>query len=153
MNWKKSRVIALVFLVISVVLLAALIIYLDVKPNHHHRTDNNQVVVFLKFTMWVFGFLGGGLLSWANALRSRTISELPLSRKPALSILGILLILWSIDRLLLGVAPEGPTIFGARPGIWYGFPAVVAAVISFVTVTNGSFLFSKGLIGTDKLTS
>lgn len=140
-------------ILVSLVSLIILIIYLDVKPGHRHLVSSNQKVNTLKLLIWCFGLLGGGLTGWATALRTRYRVGLnvPISRKLILLIPGALLILWSIERAILGIAPISSRIILTPIGVtvskgpWYDFSAVIAAVILVITATLGGFIIARGL--------
>ena len=149
---KKLVIFSLVCLAITVFLLIWLIIYLDVKPGHKHRIFNNHMVIFLKSAIWGVGIIGGVLMGWGQSLRLRYIAKPNSSfRRSVSSILsGILLCLWSIERLIIGISPEGAYDYlgsiGIKPyGIWYSFDAVIAAVMLIPTATCGAYLIAKGL--------
>ena len=152
-NPRTALILSLVCLAVTVSLLIGLIVYLDVKPGHKHRIFNNQPVVLLKLALWGAGIVGGVLLGWGRSLNLRLAAgpDAVFRRRAAPVIFGILLCLWSIERLILGISPVGTYDYlGAigikPPGIWYGFDAVVAALIMIPTAVLGAYFIAKGLI-------
>ena len=123
-------------LLFSVISLIILIVGLEIAPGHQHLVDR-QMVNTVKSLIWFFGLVGGSLIGWAMTLRVRS------RRNLSLLIPSILLILWSIERLFLGIAPEYDS--------FYGFSAVIAAIIMIVIVTLGGFLVARWL--SSRLTS
>ena len=150
---KILLILSFVCLAITVTSFIWLTIYLDVKPGHSHRIFNNQIVIYLKSTIWVVSIASGLLLGWCKAiiLRSNANPDSPFRRRVKPIIFGILLCLWSIERLVIGISPVGTYDYlgsiGIKPsGIWYNFDAVIAAVILILTATCGAYLTTKGLI-------
>ncbi len=121
---------------VSAISLIILIVGLEVAPGQQHLVDR-QMVNTVKSLIWFFGLVGGSLIGWAITLRVQS------RRNLSLLIPGILLILWSMERLFLGIAPEYDS--------FYGFSAVIAAIIMIVIVTLGGFLVARWL--TSRLTS
>lgn len=129
-------------LVFSVVLLIMLITHIDVyKPGYYHLADYDKVII-LRSLVWLFGLLGGILIGWGTAikLRARIGTSVQSRRRLPLLILGFLLVLWSIERMTLGIAPEF-----YRYGFFYGFSAVISAIIMIIIITFGGFLITRGL--------
>lgn len=136
MKHKLLLIFGVLALLVSVISLIILIVGLEVAPGHQHLVDR-QMVNTVKSLIWFFGLVGGSLIGWAMTLRVRS------RRNLSLLIPSILLILWSIERLFLGIAPEYDS--------FYGFSAVIAAIIMIVIVTLGGFLVARWL--TSRLTS
>lgn len=110
--------------------------------------DNQQKIEILKSLVWASGFLGGGLMGWANTLRLRlrSDSDATFHRRWPLLIPGTLLTLWSVERLVRGVAPEDDLLARAfQVTNAYEFPVVVAAIMLSVLVTYGGFLLASGV--------
>lgn len=142
-KWRLWGFLGIVFLVTSVVSLIILIVHLDVALGEQSLA-NSQTVNTLKSLIWWSGLIGGGLMGWATSLRSRSRSSpgVPFQRRFLLLIPGALLFLWSIERLVFGVSPE----FYMPQGPFYGFSAVVGALILVVVVASGVFFIVCGLI-------
>lgn len=132
-----------VTLVVSFISFCILMDALDVTPGYYNYGVDSQTVNTSKTLIWCFGLLGGGLIGLATALRSRSRigPGVASSRKLILLIPGILLILWSIERLIFGIAPD----YGLY-GRFYDFSAAVAAIILIIIVPFGGFLMVRGLI-------
>jgi hypothetical protein len=132
-------------LVVSVVLLIMLITHIDVYKPGHYGLANYDKVIILRSLVWLFGLLGGILIGWGTAikLRARIGTSVQSRRRLILLIPGFLLVLWSIERMTLGIAPEFYR-YGFI-GFFYGFSAVVAAIIMVIIVTFGGFLITRGL--------
>lgn len=136
MKHKLLLIFGVLALLVSVISLIILIVGLEVAPGHQRLVDR-QMVNTVKSLIWFFGLVGGSLIGWAMTLRVRS------RRNLSLLIPSILLILWSIERLFLGIAPEYDS--------FYGFSAVIAAIIMIVIVTLGGFLVARWL--SSRLTS
>jgi len=139
---KLSRILGIVALVVAAVALVALLVNLEVKPGHYHLADSNMVNT-LKVVIWFFGLVGGGLLGYTSAvrLRSRPGAGKTPTRSTILLVVGVLLLLWSIERMMMGVTPEY-----YRGDTFYGLSAVVAAVLMVLSAAFGAFFLSRGLI-------
>lgn len=143
---KLSRILGIVTLVVSVIMLFALLITLDVGPGESRRAGSDMVntVNGLKVAIWSFALVGGGLLGYTSAVRrrSRPGASKTLAKQLILSIVGGLLLAWSIERMAYGVAPTLSLWLG---GLWYGFEAAVAAVLMNLSAFFGAFSLSRGL--------
>jgi hypothetical protein len=144
-------------LVVSVALLIMLITHIDIyKPGYYHFDTSSDKVFILRSLVWLFGLLGGILIGWGTTpkLRSRIGTSVQSRRRMTydffLLISGFLLILWSIERMTLGIAPELVSSWSIERmtvshSLLYGFSAVVAAIIMVITVTFGGFLITRGV--------
>lgn len=139
---KLLKALGIVLLAVAGIALVALLVHLDVTPGGHHYADIG-VTNTLRLTVWIFGLSGGGLLGYRAAirLRSRPGTGGTNRRSKLLIVIGAILLLWSIERAVVGVAPESSV-----GQLMYGFSAVVAAVLMTVLVSFGSYLLLRGMI-------
>ena len=139
---KLLKTLGIVLLAVAGIALVALLVHLDVKPGHYHLVDIG-VTNTLRLTIWIFGLSGGGLLGYRAAvrLRSRPGTDGTNRRSKLLIVIGAILLLWSIERAVIGVAPESSV-----GQLMYGFSAVVAAVLMAVLVSFGSYFLLRGMI-------
>jgi len=140
---KLPKTLGIVALVVSIIMLFALLITLDVGPGEYQLVASNTVNT-LKVAIWSFALAGGGLLGYTSAvrLRSRPGASKTLARSTILLVVGGLLLAWSIERMACGVATR--LIWGIGP--CYGFDAAVAAVLMNLSAFFGAFFLSRGLI-------
>jgi hypothetical protein len=139
---KLLKTLGIVLLAVAGIALVALLVHLDVQPGHHHLVDIG-ITNTLRLTIWIFGLSGGGLLGYTAAirLRSQPGTDGTNRRSKLRIVIGAILLLWSIERAVVGVAPQSSV-----GQLMYSFSAVVAAVLMACLVSFGSYFLVQGMI-------
>lgn len=129
---------------VSVIFLMNFIDYIDLKPGQSSYFDVQRINT-LRLQIWSFGLIGGSLIGWATALPLHFRMPIPDRKKISLIIPGLLSILWSIERMILGIASETSTFALMPSPNNYSYSVVYAAIVMIITVVLGGFLITRGL--------